>query len=97
MQNHPRIFADAGSPKPGAWDDAEDALDHLENGTLKELRDAAWEFKTEITSAMVMDPRPPVRTLRNVYAGLLNQDRIQAAHDRLLAAITAADSDLKAG
>ncbi len=58
---------------------------------LKELRDAAYEYKTEVTSAMVMDPRPPVRTMRNFYAGLLNHDRIQAAHDRLLAAIKVAD------
>ncbi len=65
--------------------------------TLKELKEAAWEFKMEITSAMVMDPRPPVRTLRNLYAGLLNQERIQAAHERLLAAISAADSELRGG
>lgn len=30
-KNQPRIFADAGSPRPGAWDDAEQALDEFED------------------------------------------------------------------
>lgn len=66
----------------------------LMQDAMEELRGAAWDFKTEITSAMVMQEGG---TLVNLYAKFVNQSRIQKAHDRLLAAIKVADNNLKAG